>query len=395
MTLERLIQTPITGIQACNELPVDAEIWNESNLTHVLHRRLHLLAGHRPGIVTGLEVIASADGKRVVVAPGVAIDRNGQTVVLNDHVSIQLKKNGFQYIGIEFVATLDDSPAVDVGGVSQGYRMRERSVVEASSSPLADPKIELARIERSSVAAPISNSQHALEPALDEIDLMFRNPAFPVCYSDIAVGELICRPLTESGSRHSRRAGLWNLLNEGRSQGFALAIANPLEMAKPPSADQEPTLLYLAGRQGFQPFSEEQAKRLKTFLDTGGTLFAEAAGTHDSDDFSEFARTFKELTLQLGAEMKPVEAGDPLLNSHFRFPGLPPGGETGLVFADHSLGLLFSACDYGAAWAGQVQKPEAPDARERVRQSIEFGLNLVAYAAKRSRNIYLRKLSEA
>lgn len=395
MTLERLIQTPITGIQACNELPVDAEIWNESHLTHVLHRRLHLLAGHRPGIVTGLEVIASADGKRVVVAPGVAVDRNGQTIVLNNHVSLELTKSGYQYIGIEFFTTLDDSPVVDVGGVSQGYRLREGSIVEASNSPLADPKIELARIERSDVDAAISNSQKTLEPTVDEIDLMFRNPAFPSCCSDIAVGELVYPPTSDSESRYPRRAGLWNLLNEGRSQGFALAFANPVDRENLPSAGQEPRLLYLAGQKGFQPFSEAQAKQLKAYLENGGTLFVEAAGTHDSDEFSEFARCFKELTLQLGAEMLPVEAGDLLLNSHFKFPGLPPGGETGLVFADHTLGLLFSACDFGAAWAGQVQKPEAHDARERVRQSIEFGLNLVAYAAKRSRNIYLRKLSEA
>ena len=55
-------------------------------------------------------------------------------------------------------------------------------------------------------------------------------------------------------------------------------------------------------------------------------------------------------------------------------------------------GIVFSTYDYGAAWQGEVEKPDAPDARERIRQAQEFGLNVVAAAAGRRRARELARL---
>ena len=85
MPLEELIARPITGIRPFNELPIDAEIWREAHEHHHVHRQLHAAAAHRPGIVVGLDVVASAVRERtIVVSPGVGIDADGQTVVKPD-----------------------------------------------------------------------------------------------------------------------------------------------------------------------------------------------------------------------------------------------------------------------------------------------------------------------
>ena len=60
--------------------------------TEWLHRRLHAVATHRPGIVYGLEVVASKGNKnRITVWPGVAIDSDGQTIVVKNPVPSTLR----------------------------------------------------------------------------------------------------------------------------------------------------------------------------------------------------------------------------------------------------------------------------------------------------------------
>ena len=75
------------------------------------------------------------------------------------------------------------------------------------------------------------------------------------------------------------------------------------------------------------------------------------------------------------------------------FSAPPPGGQSsGALTADRENGILFSTYDYGAAWQGAVDKPDAPDARSRIRQAQEFGLNIAAAAANRRRTRELSRL---
>lgn len=55
------------------------------------------------------------------------------------------------------------------------------------------------------------------------------------------------------------------------------------------------------------------------------------------------------------------------------------------MLADTGKGIILGTMDYGGAWQGDVEKPEATDSRERIRQAVEFGLNVVAYASRRRR----------
>ena len=385
MTLQDKIGRPITGIRPFNELPIDAEIWREAHDHHHLHRQLHALAVHRPGIVWGLEVIASrTQDHTVLVAPGVAIDGEGQTVVLGEPVPFTLEERGQIYITLSFLPTADRNSAVLVGGGQQYYRVVEGRDVKATKEAPVGAELELARIYRTSPTAKVRDAANPFDPMNDELNLLTRRISFPHCYADGAVGELSYVPKTDPKAWKPNRPGLWNLLREANGRGFHLDFTGPMNLRQ--QADTQPVLLYVAGGEGFQPLADAEIDGLRRYLANGGMLFGEATGGS-----REFGAAFAELAQRLDAKLKPVETGHPLLSAHYMFAGPPPGAQdVGTLTADLDAGVVFGTFDYGGAWQGGLAQPGAPDARERIRQAQEFGINVVAFAA---RNRRLRELS--
>ncbi|NLH99221.1 MAG: DUF4159 domain-containing protein [Chthonomonadales bacterium] len=388
MPIEDLIASPITGIRPFNELPIDAEIWREAHEQHALHRRLHNIASHRPGIVYGLEVVVSQTKERtVVVAPGVAVDSDGNAVVLGDPpVAFTLEEKGQTYITLSFLRATDRKSAITVGTGQQHYRIVEGRDVRATKEPPSGPYIELARIWRTGPDKPVKEAANPFDPGNDELNLLNRPIAFPHCYAEGSVGELSYVPATNPSAWKPNRAGLWHLVREGNGRGFHLSFTGPMNLRQPSGGD--PILLYVAGAEGFQPLSDAEINGLKEYLGRGGMLLGEASKGSEA-----FAKSFEELAGKLGAKLKKVDKGHPLLTAHHVFSSAPPGSqEKGTVTCDEEAGVLFTTYDYGGAWQGDIAKPEALDARERIRQAQEFGLNILAYSAHRLRTRELRKL---
>lgn len=388
MPLEDLIAHPITGIRPFNELPIDAEIWREAHEQHILHQRLHNVACHRPGIVFGLEVVVSQTKERtVVVAPGVAVDDDGNFVVLGEPpVAFTLEEKGQIYITLSFLRATDRKSAITVGSGQQHYRVVEGRDVRATKELPKGAYVELARIWRTGADKPVKEAANPFDPGNDELNLLNRPIAFPHCYAEGAVGELSYVPVTNPSAWKPNRAGLWHLVREGNGRGFHLAFTGPMNLRQPSGCD--PILLYVAGAQGFQPLADAELSGLRDYLGRGGMLFGEAS--HGSEDF---AKCFADLASKLGANPTKVEKGHPLLTAHHVFAAPPPGAQDkGMLTADVEAGVVFSSYDYGAAWQGDLAKPDAPDARERIRQAQEFGLNVIAFAANRLRTRELRKL---
>ena len=394
MPLEEMIAREITGIRPFNELPIDAEIWRQAHNHHHQHRFLHAVAAHRPGVVTGLEVVVSQSRDRtVVVAPGVAIDPEGQTVVLSEPVVLPIEAaRGNFYVTLSFLRTADLHSAVTVGGGQQYYREVEgRTLIPTKELPKT-PYLELARIYCSAADKPIKDAAMPSAPGPDEINLLFRPISFPHCYADTSVGELPYLPKTTSSPWNPNRSGLWNLLREGSGRGFHLGFSVPLNLKALATGDNPggplPSLLYVAGRQGFQPLGDPEVEGLKQFLSGGGLLFGESGQGNE-----EFGSNFQELAGKLGAKLKKMGKNDPLLSSHYVFSAPPPGARAeGTVLADLETGIVFSTYDYGAAWQGELDSPDAPEAREVIRTAQEFGLNIIALAAGRRRSRELARL---
>jgi hypothetical protein len=392
--LEDMIARQITGIRPFNELPIDAEIWRQAHNHHHQHRYLHALAAHRPGIVTGLEVIASQARERtVVVAPGVAIDAEGQTIVLSEPVVLAIEPvRGNVFITLSFLRTADRNSGVTVGGGQQYYREVEGRDVKALKELPKTQYVELARIYCSAAEKPIKDAANPSAPGSDEINLLFQPISFPHCYADTSVGELPYVPKTTASPWNPNRSGLWNLLREGSGRGFHLGFTGSINLKALASGQDAggpiPSLLYVAGRQGFQPLGDAEVEGLKQFLAAGGLLFGEAGQGNE-----EFAGGFTELAGKLGAKLKKLPKNDPLLSAHYVFSSPPQGAQSaGSVTADMEAGVIFSTYDYGGAWQGELEKPDAPEAREHIRAAQEFGLNIVAAAARRRRVRELARL---
>ena len=386
MPLEEIIARPITGIKPFNELPVDAEIWREAHDHHHLHRQLHGIAAHRPGIVFGLEVVASqTKGNSVVVAPGVGVDEDGQTVVLSEAVPFTLEERGQIYITLSFLRTADRNSAVTVGGGQQYFRTVEGRDVKATKELPATAYLELARIYRTSATAAVKDAKNPFDPGNDELSLLNRRVAFPHCYADVAVGELSYVPKNSPTAWKPNRAGLVNLLREGNGRGFHVDFSGPINLRAQNTA-QEPALLYVAGKEGFQALADAEIEGLRRFLASGGLLWGEASGGSE-----DFGTSFQDLAGKLGATLKPIGKAHPLLSAHHMFSAPPPGAqEKGAVTGDAEAGVFFSTFDYGGAWQGEVAKADASNARDHIRTAQEFGLNIIAYAANRRR---LRELA--
>ena len=387
MPLEEIMSRRITGISPFNELPVDAEIWREAHNHHHLHRRLHAITSHRAGIVNGLEVVPSqSKATTVVVAPGVAIDSEGRTIIVPEPVSFDIVETRQIYIILAFQNNKDRGSAVTVGGGTQYFREVEGHLLINTKDLPTTPYLELARVFRTGAEKPIKEPANPFDPGNDELNQLYRPIAFPHCYADVSVGELSYVGKTEPGNWKPNRGGLWNLIREGNGAGFHLTFGGTINLQG--KEDSPLSLLYVAGRQGFQPRTEPEMEGLKRYLDAGGLLFGEAGQGNE-----EFTQGFKDLATRLGAKLKKVSKGHPLLTAHHVFSSPPPGAQTGGdLLIDPEAGILFSTFDYGGAWQGDVEKPEASDARDRIRQAQEFGLNVIAYASSRRRTRQLSRL---
>ena len=388
MPIDEIINKRITGINPFDGLPIDAGIWKESHDNHVNHRKLHAAVAHRPGILYGLDVVASkTKEKTIVISPGVAIDANGETIVSREPLALTLTESRVNFVILYYVRGNDAKSAVTVGGGKHYFRVVEDHRIEAVRELPNTPYLELARVFRSGADKPLKDAAEPFDPEKDEINLLYRPIAYPHCYADCGVGELSYVGLTNPNERPPNRAGLCILLREGNAAGFHLTFTLPFNPEAEDVDAQEPALLYMAGRQGFQPRTNSEIDGLRNFLSRGGTFLGESGGS------DEFTKGFQDLASKLGAKLKKVEPGHHLLSSHHVFSSRPVGAfAKGELLADTNAGVIFSSLDYGAAWQSEIEDPESQNARERIRQATEVGLNIVAFAAKRKRLNELSKL---
>lgn len=386
MPIEELISRRITGISPFNELPIDADIWREAHSHHHTHRQLHNVSIHRPGIVYGLEVVVSKKDRTITVAPGVGVDSEGHTLMLSEPATFLMEEKGQIYITIAYEDNVDSKSAVTVGGGKKYFRLVEGRQVIATKDLPKGPYLELARIDRSGKDKAVKEASNPFDPAEDELNLLYRQQAFPACYADGGIGEVVFLPKSDPSAWKPNRAGLFGLVREANGCGFHLDFSGLYNLRAP--GEDMPVFLYVACAGDFQPLSDEQVNGLKKYLDAGGTLVAEA-----SKGDANFVKAFADVAKKIGASPKKVAKGSPLLTSHHMFSAPPAGGqEKGEVQADLDRGVILSTFDYGAAWQGEVSSPDATDARDRIRNAQEFGHNIIAFAARRKRLTELARL---
>lgn len=384
--LETILNQSITNIEAFNELPIDSEVWREAHDHHGQHRLLHALSSHRPGIVYGLEVIASKSKPHsIIVAPGVAVDPEGNVLLVTAPETLALDQKGENLITLSFEQNYDSRSAMQLGGGTRYFRIIESRRILVSKEPPTTTYVELARVDRTTATAAVKEAENPFDPGDNELNLLYRPLAFPHCPGDGTVGELVFLPKKDATQWKINRAGLVNFIREANQSGFHFQFSGPLNL-KGEMDETSPLFLYGAGAQETQDMGKPQIEGLKRYLDNGGTILVEACRGN-----AAFKASFEKIVAELGGSLEPLGAKHPLLSAHLAFAAAPGGGqESGEILIDEKNGIIFSTFDYGAAWQGELSGKNK--SRDVIRQSVEFGMNIAAFAHQRRRNYQLMRL---
>ena len=370
---------------ASEGMVVDVTAWNAAHDYHAVHQLRHNMSMHRPGITSGLEVVAwDPPDNSVVINPGIAMDGEGHTVVVADAQRFQLQTNesGMLYLILQY----REVPAVEGRGTSESdggspsfiieaYRLEERRDLPE------DSYVELGRIDVSGDGSAITDAMDVMNPLPNEIDLRYRKLSGPRPMANFRIG-VVPLEMTEDG-HVPHAAGVMSLIRSvNTSTPFYAEFRGSI------SLNQEITecdLLVLAGHQEFS-LADEWAETLKTFMDRGGVIFGEGCRAIGEDSTS-FRQSFIDLASDLGKELASLERGDRLLTAHFLFALAPdgPDGPGSVVTGD---GLIYSDADYGCLWNGG--RPDVSASREAIRSAQELGVNLGVLSSGRVRTQSVR-----
>ncbi len=368
-------------------LMIDAAAWADAHRYHQDQQRLHALALHQSGIVAGLAVPAhSPSDQSVIIHPGIAIDPEGNIILVGQaqRYYLQPKERATVYLIIEFREVPADRASYDG---EQPTRILEAYRIQQRDSLPDEPHIELARCRIEAIGQPVQDARDTVAPGPNEIDGRFRHQVTVRPQGELSIGLLV--PKAGGVMTTSSQQGLRNLERELRLQcAYQALFRGAVELGRDAS---DCALLYMAGNKSFS-FDQYELTALAAFLEGGGVVLGEACNAEgtDSPQGGGFVIGFKVLAERLGCRLKPVERGHAILDARYPF-GMPPEGTTGGGEFLEGGGMIFSALDYGCAWAGGHS--DQPLRRGTIRDALELGVNVAAYAEIRRRSAALRQSS--
>jgi hypothetical protein len=370
---DQLKDYPTRRMHPVDGMAVSAKVWDEAHSYHRLQERFHAQFGHGPGILAGLNIIASdPPDVSVYVLPGAAIDPQGHAISLADPLNYDLGQaaEGLVYLLISY----DESQPR--AAESQGQEVPPLYVqtgftIEARSALPDTAYVELARVWHENRQAPIRDAKDPAHPGVNEIDLRFRSELLVLRPQTARIGVWY----TGSASpRHGR--GAQNLAAAlSRRDNRRVWVDDGIV-----SRDLEAyTLVYLVAQGGFN-LDASEARALADYIKAGGTVFFESCRHDTPGETPASDKAFAEMLGAAGLKLDDLTPGQPLMSEPNFFASLPAGFE-----ARGSLrlgrGVVFSTQDYGCIWQGE--RRSGPASREEIRSAMEWGDNLLSYALAR------------
>ena len=381
-------------------LVIDADTWRDAHNYHREHQRLHILAFHKTGIISGLEVTANnPPDLSVNISPGIAIDPEGNVIVMQQKQSYRLQtvEKGTVYLVIQFREIPGEPYQPPEGGqatrIIEAYRVQERDQLPS------EPYVELARFDFDPAQKTIKAASNAARPGINEINLNFResttaedtgrvsvparetlSPPPPVKENVVSLPALrLGHAVLGEGTSDLHLQGLRNLVKEMNRQGnINVTIDENINLKQ---SDNQYNLIYLTGSGRFEITGEQQAA-LGLFLQSGGIIFGDGcSGTSiggEARGAKEFGLAFNRLAGQLNCKLGMVQRGHPVLSADNLFSEVPPGCEPGMLLEGGN--MVCSSSDYGCAWQGGHSDKPLP--REVIRSAFEIGINVVSQAKK-------------
>ncbi len=186
-------------------LVIDADTWQDAHNYHRDQQRLHVLAFHDTGIVSGMEVTANNPADLSVnINSGVAIDPEGNVIIVPQKQRYKFQtsnEKGLIFLIIQFreIATEPFQPPGEgqATRILEAYRIQERAQLPSESY------LELARIDFSPSQPNIKDAIDSSKPSVNEIDISFRKNA-PVAASAKTTPEYLPLAPAVSQSRPRR-----------------------------------------------------------------------------------------------------------------------------------------------------------------------------------------------
>jgi hypothetical protein len=384
-------------------LVVDADTWRDAHNYHREQQKLHVLAFHKTGIVSGLEISAgNPPDSSVNISPGMAIDPDGNVIIVSQKQRYRLQTRQDKaviYLTVQFREVPGEPYQPPEGG--QPTRILEAYRIQESDHLPSEAYIELARIDMDPAQPNFKDAANPLSPANNEIDLRYRQnalqtpqgPAPDKVVTNIAAPRIpveAARPAPKEtmlvgyavlgeASNGIHASGLKNLAREfSRQEDVTLEIEDQVDLKKSLSRY---SLLYLVGNGRFE-LSAEQQSALSNYLQTGGVVFGDGCSAHsggtEGKGAREFGLSFNRFASQLNRKLEMVKRGHLLLMTDYVFSEVPPGCEPAMLLEGGN--MIYSGSDYGCAWEGG--HADEPLSREVIRSALEIGGNIVAYARK-------------
>jgi len=345
---------------------IDDDIWRDSHDYHRNHQRLHQLAVHGSGIVTGLEVGAhDPPDLSLVINPGVGIDSDGNIIVVAkpQMYTIQSRDRGTIYITIQF-REIPTGPFQPPDG-GQPTRILEAYRIQERYSLPDEPYLELARIEFDPGKAAVATAADPYRPSVNQLDGRFRN------YSEGQIKRTISLwHYSADKNRHLHLTGLANLAREiNRTTNYTTTV-NAVSSLDSPLVNCD--FLYFTGKGKFD-LTASAKSNIHAFIKNGGVICGEGC-FQDQQGSRDFGIAFNNLMREMGYKLEIINPGHLLLNHVNVFGAVPSGANTnrGTILA--SARIIYSDSDYGCAWEGGAVGN--PLSREIIRSSFEMGVNI-------------------
>jgi hypothetical protein len=384
-------------INAFQGLVIDADIWQEAHDYHRNQQRLHLLAFHKTGIISGLEVTANKPPDlSVTINPGIAADPEGNIIIVSQkqRYRLQTREKGLIYLTIQFRDIPSEPYQPPEGGqptrILEAYRVQEREKLPD------EPYVELARLDFDPGVNTIKDAKNPASPGVNEINLRFREEAAPAkvepavrpapapetrpapAKARVPDNFMLGHAVLGQAEKGLHVRGLNLLAREvARQTDFVVNVEENINLSKNLS---KYSMIYFTGQGSFTTSPEQQAS-LAAYIRSGGFLFGEGcSSSSEAKGAREFGLAFNQLAGQLESKLGMVQCGHELLSCLFVFSESPPGREPAMLMEGGN--IVYSGSDYGCAWEGG--SAEQPLSREVIRAAFEMGVNIVVYAKELS-----------
>ena len=350
-------------------MSVNARVWQDAHEYHRQQQRAHNLLHHGPGIVTGLEVYAEQPAtRRVWIQPGVAIDAQGEVVVIPEKSSYFIKpgEEGVIHLLLEGREVSGFGAPAETTGKTPRYV--QTGFVTKTSATLSPNAIELARFRMWGAEAAVVNPRNGEDPKQNEIDMRYRRD-LRATTARLAVAYF--------GDKRDKSAGMglsYLVRSLNQTAANRVSFDDDVNLQSDLSAY---TMLYLVEQgEGSNP-NPTELSMLRNYLQQGGLIFAETMTLRVTD--SPLFNALNSPTFNL--RLAQLTADHPMLFEPFLFAAPPSGFEANGTLLVSDGGLIFSTYNYGRLWQ-RTRRDGRPPTREELRAALEWGQNLVTYATK-------------